>query len=406
MNLPNFISRRISVGAKGAFSTIINRIAIVSIALSLSSLLLAFMILGGFKEKIKEKIFDFNGHLIITKYVPNSAVDDYPISLNSDFYLHWQRDYPFITHVQQYATKPALLKTDDEVQGIILKGVDQSFDTARFGRNIIAGNFPSIPETGYSREILVSKMLANQLLLEIGDKVLIYFVQDPPRYRNVTVSGIYETGLEEFDQQLIFGDLGLIRRINSWPDSLSGGLEVYVDDLTQLTEIEEQLFNDIDYDLYVDKVTDKYIQLFDWLTLIDLNVQIFLALILFVAAFNMISILIILILERVQMIGILSAMGSTTALIRRIFFYNGIRLILKGMVIANTLGLGLGYLQKEFKLIALDAANYYMDAVPISISWAEVIGLNFVCLIIAGLALFIPLAIINRIKPINSIRFD
>ena len=249
-------------------------------------------------------------------------------------------------------------------------------------------------------------MLANQLLLKIGDKVLIYFVQDPPRYRNVTVSGIYETGLEEFDQQLIFGDIGLIRRINNWPDSLSGGLEVFVDNIENLNAIEDQLFDEIDYNLYVDKVTDKYIQLFDWLSLIDVNVQIFLFLILFVAGFNMISILIILILERVQMIGIMSAMGSSNSLIRRIFFYNGLRLIAQGMIIANIVGIGLALIQQKFKIIALDPENYYMDAVPIDISLAEVLGLNLVCLVIVGLALFIPLAIINRIKPINSIRFD
>ncbi|MEL7146084.1 MAG: ABC transporter permease, partial [Bacteroidota bacterium] len=303
MNLPNFISRRISKGAEGSFSNTINRIAIVSIALGLSSLLLAFMVLGGFKQKIKEKIFDFNGHLIVTKYVVNSVVDNHPISLNTDFYHNWREKYPFIKHVQQFATKPALLKTDDEVQGIILKGVDQGFDTTRFGRNLIAGNFPKFPEKGYSREVLISKMLANQLLLGIGDKVLVYFVQDPPRYRNVTVSGIYETGLEEFDQQLIFGDINLIRRINNWADTLSGGLEVFVEDTDQLSQIEDQLFEDIDYDLYIVKVTDKFIQLFDWLELINVNVQIFLFLILFVAGFNMISILIILILERIQMIG-------------------------------------------------------------------------------------------------------
>lgn len=364
------------------------------------------MVLGGFKAKIREKIVDFNGHLIVTKYVFNSNIDDHPISLNSDFFNNWQEDFPYITHVQQFANKPALLKTNEEVEGILLKGLDATFDTARFNKNLIEGRFPDFPETGYALEILISKMLANQMLLHVGDKALLYFVQDPPRYRNVTITGIYETGLEEFDQRMVFGDLGLIRRINNWPDSLAGGLEVYVDDFSELDAIENRLFEEIDYDLYVDKVTDKFVQLFDWLSLIDVNVQIFLFLVLFVAGFNMISILIILILERIHMIGILSAMGSPDSLIRRIFFYNGIRLILKGMVIANVIGLGLGLLQKEFKIISLDAKNYYMDAVPISISWTEVLGLNIICLLIVGMALFIPLLIVNRIRAINAIRFD
>jgi len=406
LNLPNFISQRISKESKGSFSNTISRIAVISIALGLSSLLLAFMVLGGFKEKIRGKIFDFSGHLLINKYVPNSIVDDQPISLNTEFYKHWKRDFPEILHVQAFAKKAALLKTDEEVQGIVLKGVDTSFDTARFNKNIIAGKFPEFPEKSYSREILISKMLANQLLLDLGDDVLVYFVQDPPRYRKVKVSGIYETGLEEFDQRLVIGDINLLRRINNWPDSLVGGLEVYIHDIEKLDETEDKLFEEIDYELYVDKVTDQYLQLFDWLSLIDVNVEIFLFLVLFVAGFNMISILLILILERIQMIGILSALGSSNALIRRIFLVNGIRLILKGMFYANLIAIGVALLQQKFEFIALDPKSYYMDAVPIEISWLTTAGINVLCFILVSLTLFIPLLVINQIKPIKSIRFD
>ncbi len=406
MNLPNFISQRISKESKGSFSNTISRIAVISIALGLSSLLLAFMVLGGFKQRIRDKIFDFSGHIVVNKYVFNSNVNDHPISLNSDFYQNWKKDYPYIKHVQQFAQKAALLKTDEEVQGVILKGVGKSFDTLRFNKNIIKGNFPIFPEKTYSREVLISKMLANQLLLDVGEEILIYFVQDPPRYRKVTVSGIYETGLEEFDQKLVFGDIDLIRRINNWPDTVTGGLEVFVENTEDLGAIEEQLFDQIDYDLYVDKVTDKYLQLFDWLSLIDVNVEIFLFIVLFVAGFNMISILLILILERVQMIGILSAMGSPNSLIRRIFLMNGLRLILKGMVYANLIAFGIAFIQQHFQIIALDPKSYYMDYVPIEIPWLNVIGLNALCFILVGLTLFIPLLIISRLKPIKSIRFD
>ena len=219
----------------------------------------------------------------------------------------------------------------EEVQGVILKGIDHRFDTVGFNRHMIAGRFPDVNKEKYSTEVAISNKIANYLLLDVGDEALIYFVQNPPRYRRLQIVGIYETGLEEFDEKIIMGDIDLIRRINNWPDSLAGGVEVFISDTDKLEQAGDDLFNSLDIDLYVDKVTDRYIQIFDWLNLLNRNVVILLAIILFVSGTSIISILLILIMERTQMIGVLKAIGSSNNLIRKIFLWNGLDLIVRGL---------------------------------------------------------------------------
>ncbi len=384
----------------------ISRIAVVSITLGLTSILIAFMIMGGFRREIREKIYSFSGHVLITKYVMISSIDEPPVTTTSQFYTNWEKYFPYIKHVQQYANKAGLLKTDEEVQGVIFKGIGTDYDTAGFQKNIVEGRFPQFKSSGYSLDVILSRKLANQLLLNVGDDVLIYFVQNPPRYRKLQVSGIYETGLEEFDDKMIIGDIDLLRRINNWPDTLTGGFEVFVDDIGNLPDYREDLFRRIDHDLYADLVSQKYMQLFDWLSLIDRNVIIYLVLVLLVAAFNMVSILLILIMERTQMIGLLSAIGGNRRLISRIFFMNGLRLILKGTIIANALAFAFGLIQMYFRVIPLDPKNYYMEFVPIHFNPFFLVGLNVVMLLVVSLALVIPIAVISRIKPIRAIKFS
>jgi lipoprotein-releasing system permease protein len=218
--------------------------------------------------------------------------------------------------------------------------------------------------------------------------------------------GLYETGLEDFDQKVILGDIKLVRKLNNWADSLAGGFEVFIEDASKTDQAHAYLLNATDRDLYVEDVSDLYFQIFDWLTLLDRNVVIFLTIILFVAGFNMISIILILIMERTHMIGLLKALGASDHVIRRIFVYNGGFLVLKGLLIGNALGLGLGFIQYYFKVIPLDPVNYYMEYVPIEWDWFTIITLNVMTVLIIGLVLFIPAAIISRIRPIRAIRFD
>lgn len=405
MNLPFFISKRISKEASGSFSSIINRIAVVSIGLGLAVLILAFMVLFGFKKEIKDKIYSFSGHLIINKYTLSTSFEESSIIVD-DSLIQQLKSYPLTERIQPYAMKAALLKTDEEVQGVIVKGVDESFDTLGFNKHMVEGRFPNLTGKEYSTEVALSKRVSNYLELNVEDEVLIYFVQNPPRFRRLQVTGIYETGLEEFDEKIILGDLDLIRRINNWPDSLAGGIEVFLSDTDQIDKAGDDLFNALDIDLYVDKVTNRYIQIFDWLNLLNRNVVILLTIILFVSGTSIISILLILIMERTQMIGVLKSLGAQNKLIRRIFIFNGFQLIVRGLFWGNVIGLSLGFIQYYFKIIPLDAANYYMSHVPIQIDIGTIIGLNLLVLTLIGLTLLIPVAIISRVRPVKAIRFD
>jgi lipoprotein-releasing system permease protein len=405
MNFPLFISKKISKETTGSFSTIINKIAVVSISLGLAVLILSFMILYGFKGEIKDKIFSFSGHLIINKYTLSTSFEETSIVVD-DSLINMIKSYPLTSRVQPFAMKAGLLKTEEEVQGVLMKGVDEAFDSTGFSKHMIEGRFPDYSKEKYSTEVALSGKISRYLKLTTGDEVLIYFVQNPPRFRRLQVVGIYETGLEEFDEKIIIGDLDLIRRINNWPDSIAGGLEVFISDTDQLAKAEQDLFNSVDIDLYVDKVSDRFIQIFDWLNMLNRNVVILLTIILFVSGTSIISIMLILIMERTQMIGIFKALGSSNKLIRSIFLWNGLRLVGRGLLLGNVIGIALGAIQYYLKIIPLDAANYYMSHVPIEFDFVTILWLNLSVLAIIGLTLFIPVSIISKVQPVQAIRFD
>lgn len=405
MNLSYFIAKRISFKRTGGFTGTIHRIAVASVAIGIAVSLVSFMILGGFQDKISEKVFSFTGHYQVQKFVSGNAFEESPTSTNSDFY----KDYPknqLISHVQVYAHKPGLLKGDEEVEGVLMKGIGPDFDTLDFQNSIIKGRFIQFSDSGASNEILVSRKIADKLKLEVGEKITMYFVQEPPRFRRFEIVGLYETFLENFDDKIIIGDIQTIRNLNGWSDDQVGGFEIFVHDNKKLDEMAEPIYNSLDFDLKLIKVTDKYIEIFDWLILLNNNVYIFLGLILFVAAFNMVSILFILIMERTQMIGILKALGSTNKQIRKIFVWNGVRIISRGLLIGNAIAIGFGLLQDKFRFVALDPESYYMTFVPISWNWPVFFILNAAVLLVTTLVLFIPAMLISNIQPIKAIRFD
>ena len=405
MNLPLFISSRINKANKRSFSAVIHKIAVASIALGLAVMIVSFLILRGFQQTISDKVVSFGGHLQVTRYTFGNMYAENPISNKLDFYQNPEK-YPLIEHVQQFAYKPGLLKTKDEVLGVMLKGLGKRFDRERFIPNMIEGTFPSMEDTAVSSDVVISQNIADKLRLNVGDDVIMYFVQNPPRFRKLSVAGIYSTGMEDFDQSLILGDIDLVRQLNNWNDTLTGGLEVYIKDFDKINEAQEQLYGLTNYSYYVDKITDRNIQIFEWLNLLNRNVVIFLGLILFVACFNMVSILLILIMERTPMIGILMALGATNGQLRRIFITNGMLLVLKGILLGNVIALGFGFLQQQFKIIPLDKENYYMDTVPILWDWLIILGLNLLIFVLVMLILLIPATIISRIQPIKAIKFN
>lgn len=405
MNLSYFISKRISGKGGNSFSGMIHKIAIASIGIGLAIMIISFLILKGFQLKIQEKIFSFDGHLQVTKFTLSRSYEEDPISRDLALF-HDYSEFEFVDHIQEYANKAGLLKANEEVMGVVLKGVSESFDLSKFEQNITQGKFPDLGTESTSSEIMISQNIADKLSLEIGDETLLYFIQNPPRVRKMTISGIYETGMEDFDDKIIMGDLRLVQRINNWSDSLVGGFEIFLKDYKKINKYHQQLEDEVGYELYIEKISDKFAEIFDWLSLLNRNVVIFLSLTLFVACFNMISILLILIMERTHMIGVLKSFGSPGKLIRRIFIYNGMGLIAKGMILGNFIGMLFGFLQSNYQFLTLDAKSYYMEFVPISWDWPIIIFLNVLTFLVVSLTLSIPTMIINRITPIKSIRFD
>ncbi len=409
MNLPYYISKRLTANGN-SFSAIVHKIALASISVGLAIMLISVMILGGFTSTIENKIFSFSGHFQILKFTVSNSLEEAPFAVQEGLFAV-STPPDFVEHLQEFGHKASLLKNGEEIEGVLLKGVGRSFDTTRFADNLVEGRFIHIPDSGYSREVLISKKIARLMRLSLSDDVTLNFMDfstTPPslRTRRLSVVGLYDTGLEDFDDHMVIGDLGLIRRMNNWPDSLVGGYELFVNNYGEAGEIERWLYDNLDYDLYPYKASDKYAQFFDWMRLISKNEVIFLVIITFVACFNMASVLLIMIMERTQMIGLLKALGAANKLVRRVFIYRGMQLIAKGMLIGNLIGLGLAYIQDRFKLIPLNPQNYYMEYVPIQWDWSMVILLNFLTFIIITSVLVLPTMIISRIQPIRAIRFD
>jgi len=406
MNLSYFISKRISREAGKSFSSTIHKIALASIGLGLGAAIISFLIMRGFQDTVKNKIYSFSGHLLINKFTMNNSVEETPMDINIPLYKN-RGQTGLVRHMQEYAHKAGLIKTEDEVLGIVLKGVGKSFDTLSFNTNMVEGRFIHFPDSGYSNDVLLSKVIADKLNLAVGDQVVIHFFQNPPRFRRLTVTGIYETNLSEyFDGKIILGDIRLIARLNDWADSIAGGIEVFVNDVNRIDEAGYALGEQIDFDLNIYAVKDKYVQVFEWLHLLSRQVNILLAIILSVVCVNMISIILILVMERTQMIGLLKALGAADKLIRWVFVHSGIQLIVKGLALGNLVGLGFCFLQYRFRLIPLDPKDYYMSFVPVSWDWPLVLSLNVLTFLVVAVVLLLPTAIITRISPIKAIRFD
>ena len=405
MNLPYFIAKRISDPGENNFSSIIHRIAIASVALGLAIMVVSFLILGGFQDNIKDKIFSFSGHIQLKKFSLSNSYEEEPFIVEDWRYEALKND-EYVKHVQEFAHKPGLLSKDDDVYGVLFKGINESFDPGLFEKYIVEGEFLTFPDSVASRDVLISDRLAKSLNIEVGERVVVHFIMDPPKVRGLNVVGIFKTALDTFDEQVIIGDLDVVRSLNGWTDEQIGGMEIFVNDLSRLEEADDSIIQKISVSQFTERVDDKYLQIFDWLNLLNQNVYIFLGLILFVAAFNMVSVLFILIMERTQMIGTFKALGATNQLIRRIFSLNGFRLVLKGMLIGNLIGLGFGALQYYFRIIPLDPQNYYMEYVPIEWNWGITLLLNLSTLLLVGLVLTLPTVIISRIRPVKAIRFD
>lgn len=378
-------------------------------------MILAVAIVTGFKEEIRNKVVGFHSHILIKNYDSNKSFEDIPISKNQEFLTKWHLDtVAGIEHIEVFATKLGLIKTETANEAILIKGIGSDYDWSFFRSNLVDGKIFNVNDSVITNQIVISKYLANRLKLKVGDEVRVFFVvENKPRARKFIISGIYETGFEDFDKLYSLADIGHIQKLNGWGKDMVGGFEVKItnfDDIDRMGEMVYDLIGTkIDPDgskLDVQTVKQLNPQIFDWLQLQNINVQIILILMTLVAGFNIVSALLIIILERANMIGILKALGFTNLGIRKIFIYYAIYLIVKGLFWGNIIGLLFCFIQKEFGIITLPQESYYISVVPINIDILHILLLNIGTLIICSLMLIVPSYIVAKISPIKTIRFE
>ena len=405
MNTALFIARNLwSDRGKKSFTKIIRVIAVLSISLGLGVMIIAMAVVTGFQTEIRNKVIGFGSHIQISNFDYNLTAENYPVSKYQDF-INDILDIDGIHHVQVFATKAGILKTDEDIHGVVLKGVGEDFDWSFFRRHLIAGTLPDLSDTIRSDEIVISGTIARLLQLEPGDDVFMYFIQDPPRIRRFTIASIYDTGLEELDKIYILGDIRHVQRLNDWSDELIGGFEVLVDDYNNISGLTQEVFEHIPYDMDAKSVRQIYPQIFDWLALLDMNVIVILSLMLLVAAINMITTLLISVLEKTSLIGILKALGANNKLVRRVFLYSAAFTIVKGLFFGNMLGLAFCWLQHHFGFITLSQESYYVSEVPINVIWSHIMLLNTGTFLLCMAMLILPSLIVTRISPVKAISF-
>ncbi len=414
MNLPYFIAGRLIKGRREetSFSRPINVIAIVGIAMGLAVMILAVSILTGFKEQIREKVVGFGSHIQIMNFDSNISFETAPIRDAQEFIPKIQ-SLPDVKHIQVFATKAGIIKTGDEVQGVVLKGIGSDYDWSYFKNSIVEGDIFTVNDTSRSTMVIISKKQSEMLRLKVGDSFAMFFIQKPVRQRKFTISGIYETSLEEFDKIYVFCDIGQIKRLNGWDDNEISGFEIFINDFDRLDDVTMMVRDSIGYSITeadprfkVTNIRGKYPQIFDWLGFQDINVLIIITLMLVVAGFNMVSGLLILILEKTNMIGVLKALGSEDRIIRRIFLYQAAYLIGKGLIWGNMIGIGLALLQLKTGFITLDPTLYYIKMVPVNFDIIHILMLNAGTMAAILLMLLIPSQLISRITPVKAIRYD
>ena len=414
MNLELFIAKKIHFSQKEGKRTSLPaiKIAITGIALGLAVMILSLAIIIGFKKEIRNKVIGFGSNIQITNFDRNSSFETEPIAIN-DSLLAMIKQFPGVRHISPFSTKPGILKTETDFQGIVLKGVDQTYDWPFFRDNLKEGELPSFDGKRASTDILMSQHMANLLKLKVGDSFLTYFVQDNVKARKFHITGIYDTGFVDYDKLFVITDIRQITSLNDWEKDEVSGYEIMIDKFDNLDLVTEGLDEALDEETdksgnsyYVRSIKELNPEIFAWLDVLDINVVVIIILMLTVAGFTMISGLLIIILERTNMIGILKALGESNANIRKIFLYVSFFLISKGMLWGNIIGIALCLLQSRFNIVSLDPETYYLNSVPIDLNITAWLLLNIGTLIVSMFMMLAPSYLITKIAPAKSIRFE
>lgn len=411
MNFEFFIARRIvaSKDYKSSISAPIIKIAITAIALGIIMMLISIATGVGLQKKIREKVSAFNGDIVISNFDTNFSNDSQnPISKNQDFYPTF-KNIEGIKHVQITASKGGVIRTETDFEGVVVKGVGSDYDWGYFEDYLVDGKLPDF-KSDLNSEILISEYLANRLHFKLGDRVTTFFLNDDvsktPRSRGFEIVGIYNSGFQQFDEQFIITDIRHIQRLNKWEDDQIGAFEVFVNDFDNIVPIGNEVYNETSSTLDTQTIRQKYASIFEWLDLFDFNIIMIIGIMILVAGINMITALLVLILERTQMIGILKALGSSDWSVRKVFLYNAIYLIGVGLFWGNVIGIGLLLIQKYGKIFKLNPNTYYVNEAPVYLSLDYILILNAGTFLLCLIMLLIPSFIIAKISPVKAIRFE
>lgn len=411
MNYEYFIAKRLidSKTYKSSISAPIIKIGIAAIVIGIVVMMVAIATGVGLQQKIRDKVVAFNGHITITYYDSNNSQESlYPISKKQEFYPEF-KTVEGITHIQAVATKFGVIRTETDFEGAILKGVGNDYNWSYFKEFLIEGRVP-VFEKKYSEEVLISQYLANRLGFKLGDTYQMLFtkqdIERPPSFVKCNIVGIYNSGFKALDEQYIIGNIRHIQRLKKWEDDQVGNFEVFIDDFSEIQKKGIEVYQNTPSTLNTQTVVEKYASIFEWIRIFDKNIYGIIGIMILVAGINMITALLVLILERTQMIGILKALGSYNWSLQKLFLYNAAYIILRGLFWGNIFGLGLLFTQKYFKIFPLDPSVYYVTEAPVYISFTYIIALNLGTLVLCLLMLMVPSYIITKILPVKAIRFD
>jgi lipoprotein-releasing system permease protein len=413
LNLELFIAKRLVTGKehKISISAPIIKIAIAAIAIGVVMMLIAIATGVGLKNKVREKVAAFNGHIQISNFDNNnSEVSLKPISIDQDFYPEFL-NVEGIKHVQAVATKGGIIRTADTFEGMLAKGVGSDYDWSTFKEYLVDGRLPDYSDE-LNEEVLISKLMANRLQLKTGDSFFSFFLRDgdaskPPNNRRFDIVGVYDSGFEEFDETYVFVDIRHIQRMNKWEENQIGNFEVFIEDFDQLEEKSNEIYNKTISVLDTQNIKNKYFRIFEWIGLFDFNIALIIGIMIIVGGINMITALLVLILERTQMIGILKALGSANWSIRKVFLYNAAYLIAIGLFWGNLIGLGVIFLQDRYRMFKFpNPQEYYIEYIPVHMDLSTIIFLNIGVMVLCLLMLLIPSYIITKITPVKAIQFE
>ena len=407
MNYELFIAQRIAFSKEKetVISRPIIRIALIGVALGFAVMIIAIAIVTGFKKEIRDKVIGFGSHIQINNFDENNSYETKPVSRNQPFLISLKNDAD-IKHVQVFATKAGIIKAKGEIEGVVAKGIGSDFDWNYFSSRLIEGKIFTVKDSVRSDNVIISGNLSKKLNLHSGDDMIMHFIQQPPRARKFHITGIYETGLEEFDNLYLFCDLAQIQKLNDWSPEQVGGFEISINDFSRLDEVAEKIYNISGSELNSRTIRDIYPQIFDWLGLQNINAVIIITLMIVVSGMNMISALLIIILERIKLIGTMKALGCRSISMRKVFIYLAGYLIGRGMLWGNLVGIAFILIQKQFGVLHLDQQSYYLSFVPVNFSLTHILLLNAGTLIVCLLMMILPTMVITRISPLTAIRYS